>query len=362
MAKSIHLFISSLSSGGAERQISILANFLAEKGYITTLVTFLPVEDLYPLHPLVKRVNLGFTGNRFYKQWVVTKYFLRVKTDCIISYLSGPNFKVLWPMLLRPNVNVIVGERNYYTNVDNIIDKINYNFLYRRANYVVCNNYSQASFLQQYRDYLKGKTLTIVNYTDTDIFKVSKINVTQYRRIGVFCRYTEQKNYLRFAEALVSVRGAIGDEFHVDWYGDKDSVEGSPGFKILTNFIRNNNLWEVFSLYGFTKSVPEEMAKYDAICLPSLYEGFSNTLSEAICCGKPVLASNVSDNPIMVHDNENGYLFNPYDVDEIASTLVRFLRLEENEIIRMGENSRAIAERLFNKNTFINSYINLIEK
>jgi glycosyltransferase involved in cell wall biosynthesis len=95
--------------------------------------------------------------------------------------------------------------------------------------------------------------------------------------------------------------------------------------------------------------------------LPSLFEGFSNSIAEGICCGKPMLVSDVSDNRIMVHDHENGFLFDPNDVDSIVDAFIRFFSLDTSEMTMMGHKSREIAESLFDKEAFIESYINLIE-
>ena len=100
----------------------------------------------------------------------------------------------------------------------------------------------------------------------------------------------------------------------------------------------------------------------DVMCLPSLFEGFSNSLSESICCGKPVLASNISDNPIIVRDGVNGFLFNPTDVDDMANSIKKMLDLSDDERIEMGNRSRSHALSLFNLEKFTNDYVEIIEK
>ena len=108
-------------------------------------------------------------------------------------------------------------------------------------------------------------------------------------------------------------------------------------------------------------NVADYMNQFHAMCLPSLYEGFSNSISEYICCGKGVLCSDVSDNHIMVHDGVNGFLFAPTDVNSMCDAFCKFFQLTQKQIIEMGVNSRQIAETLFDKDNFINSYVRLIE-
>ncbi len=78
-----------------------------------------------------------------------------------------------------------------------------------------------------------------------------------------------------------------------------------------------------------------------AYVIPSLYEGFGMTVLEAQACGTPVLASNVSALPEVVGDA--GLLVDPYDVDAIATGLVRIVndaalraRLRERGLHRAG--------------------------
>lgn len=75
-----------------------------------------------------------------------------------------------------------------------------------------------------------------------------------------------------------------------------------------------------------------------------------------------MLVSDVSDNSLMVHEGEFGFLFDPNKTDSIVSAFEKFLTLDRTQIEEMGKRSREIAEKLFDKNEFIESYVNLIEK
>ena len=118
---------------------------------------------------------------------------------------------------------------------------------------------------------------------------------------------------------------------------------------------------EYITIHEPTKNVAQLIPSFDAMCLPSLYEGFSNSISEYICCGRPVICSDVSDNSIMVHEGENGFLFNPLDVEDIVRAFSSYFSSSKEKRLLMGQKSREIAEQLFDKELFINEYIKLIE-
>ena len=62
--KRITLFIASLSSGGAEHQLCILAKFLKEKGLNDTLVIYSDADDHYLWRGGIDRKRLAYKKNR----------------------------------------------------------------------------------------------------------------------------------------------------------------------------------------------------------------------------------------------------------------------------------------------------------
>ena len=153
-------------------------------------------------------------------------------------------------------------------------------------------------------------------------------------------------------------------DFQIFWFGSKHfgNSDLQDYYNQIENKIQEYKLEGTIFLNDAVKNVSVIMASCDVICLPSFFEGFSNTISEAICCGRPVLCSDVSDNSLMVQNKKNGFLFNPYNIDSIVDAFKSFFRLSQSERIIMGKNSRVIAEKMFNKERFVNSYVNLIEE
>ena len=59
----------------------------------------------------------------------------------------------------------------------------------------------------------------------------------------------------------------------------------------------------------------------DVFVLPSLNEGMSNTLLEAMACGLPVVASAIGGNIEIVRDQSDGLLFTSADLDGLRTHL-----------------------------------------
>lgn len=361
--KRITFFINSLSSGGAEHQLCVLANFLQEHGYDVTIATFGDASDHYTLNKSIIRYRIGEGKSSVIKLLLIWWYFLNVKTDCVISFCQRNSYFALPALFLRQKIKVICGERNFSTGKKNKIENRLFRYLYKRANYIVPNSFSQEDYILSKCPKYKEKLVTITNYTDLGQYSFSSLPCNDIVRIGLFCRFEKQKNCLGLIDAINIATQRVPNRFIVEWYGNQSFKNTTlrTYFDSIIQKIKDLELENVIKVYGSVKNVGELLKQYDAICLPSFFEGFSNSISEAICSGRPILASDVSDNHIMVHDGINGYLFNPYDVEDIANIIIRFVELLPESKRQMGLKSREIAENLFDKNNFVQSYILLIE-
>lgn len=362
--KDITLFICSLSSGGAEHQITELERLLLERGYIVSIATFADAADFYSFPKDIKRIRLAPNASPWKKFISIFKFFLNVKTDCVISFGQRENFLCLLPLLLRRKITVINGERNFTKGRPSKLEYILHKWLYLRSDAIVPNSYSQRSHIIKSNPKLYNKVLAITNYTDIDKYTTAPQPNNDVVKIGIFGRYTAQKNCIRFAEAISLLRSKTSTKFVVEWYGNKTYKANLPNEEYVefASKIKELNLSDCIHLNDHTHNVTALMPQFDAIALPSLWEGFSNSISEAICCGKPMLVGDVSDNSVMVKDGINGYLFNPLDIEDMCSTFDKFLRTNIEQRTEMGKQSRKIAEELFDADKFVNQYIKLIEK
>ena len=204
--------------------------------------------------------------------------------------------------------------------------------------------------------------LTITNYTDTATYQVKHLPNGTILRLGVFGRYDASKNCIRFVDSMKLLVEQTQQRFTVEWHGNQ-LMKGKPNplYEEMLKKIKKSGLVEYIILNDHVKDVSTEMVKYDAIVLPSLWEGFSNAIGEAICCGKPCIVSDVGDNGVMVKDGINGFLFDPQNAESIVEAFMKYFSLTREEREAMGSASRKLAEELFDKDRFVNAYINLIE-
>ncbi len=92
--------------------------------------------------------------------------------------------------------------------------------------------------------------------------------------------------------------------------------------------------------------------------LPSLSEGFSNTVIESMAAGKPVVVTDVGGNAEAVVHQETGFVVPPRNVEKLAEA-IELLLVDKNLAYRMGQAGRQRTERLFSIETMISKIENL---
>jgi sugar transferase (PEP-CTERM/EpsH1 system associated) len=92
-------------------------------------------------------------------------------------------------------------------------------------------------------------------------------------------------------------------------------------------------------LFGYSDRIPELLNCMDLYVQSSFYEGFSNTILEAMACGLPILAGNVGGTSDLVASGREGFLFEPKDHDSLASLITRLQR-DRLLLLDMGRRAR----------------------
>jgi glycosyltransferase involved in cell wall biosynthesis len=99
----------------------------------------------------------------------------------------------------------------------------------------------------------------------------------------------------------------------------------------------------------------------DIFVLPSLAEGISNTLLEAMATGLPVVATRVGGNPELIEHGVNGYLVPVSDPRALADTLQGLIESRELRI-RMGDNGLQKIRQGFDWDSTVASYLDVYDE
>ena len=355
----ILLITENLGSGGAERQICGLASMLTKAGFPCRLITYV-ANQFYEPYLRQHGVDYKFVPELWDKKtrvYKAAKYVRRYKPDVVISFLPSVN-KTMCLAKLFFKAKLVVSERNNNTCITRG-DKIQFN-LYRMADAIVPNSNSQGKFICNNFPFLSKKVHPIINFVDVNRFTPSVTPVrNETLRIVTVARYTQQKNVLTYLKAVRMVKD-MGLNVHFDWYGDKK--HNAAFFAEIEKEYQQLDIADYLTLHDSKQKIEEEYRKADIFCLPSLFEGYPNVVAEAMSCGLPILCSNVYENPYIVAEGVNGFLFDPEKPEAIADAINNMVNLTYEERQEMGKRNRELCMTRNTEEAFLNSYVDLIDR
>lgn len=112
---------------------------------------------------------------------------------------------------------------------------------------------------------------------------------------------------------------------------------------------------------GPTADVAQILRNFDVFVLPSLMEGTSNTLLEAMASGLPLIATGVGGNLELLREGRTGEFFVPGDVPRLVSLIERYA--DDTELLRRhGLAARASAVADFSLPAMVRNYGELYAK
>jgi glycosyltransferase involved in cell wall biosynthesis len=112
---------------------------------------------------------------------------------------------------------------------------------------------------------------------------------------------------------------------------------------------------------GAIGGVAEILRNLDVFVLPSLAEGISNTILEAMASGVPVVATRVGGNPELVEDGITGTLTASQDVDGMARALVAYAA-DRALAKRHGSAGRRLVEQRFSLDVMVEGYLETYDR
>lgn len=334
----------SFGSGGAQRQLVNLACGLREKGHVVEAFVYHPHQDFFkpdmeragiPIHSIQKRGRVGLKV-----LFRIIKLLRSNKYDAVISFLDTPSVYVALASLFVSRTRVIVSERSSYHHDKNRFLALGRRILYGAADRVVANSMTQAEWLRRY-PWLSQKTVAIYNGFPLNAFLESEVEPPPLRFI-VIGRIGPEKNGIRLVEALELFRKRHGYVPEISWVGKEDILpSGQRYVAALYDLLEQHpEVRARWRWLGERRDVIDLLRGYRALIHPSLYEGLPNVVCEALLSGRPVLASNVCDHPLLVSESERGFLFDPQDSVRICEAIEKMVGLSSSQWVAMSRSAR----------------------
>lgn len=133
-------------------------------------------------------------------------------------------------------------------------------------------------------------------------------------------------------------------------------IGNGPLYTEAENELRCAGVEQLVWLPGARNDVAQLLRGFDAFVLPSLAEGISNTILEAMATGLPVVATNVGGNPDLLRDGETGLLVPRSDPEALAHALRTYID-DPTLAARHGRAGRERVEREFSLEVMMRRYM-----
>lgn len=346
----------SLTSGGSERVMSIIASRLADIGHETKMLLVrdgLAPQYRYSANLQVVQLSYG-TNNRIA---VLMKRFIKVRRiirkenpDVVISFMWDVNAFTLLCSLFLP-VRVIVSERADpgSAKTRRLARLITERFIYRLADKIVL----QTEYVKRYYpNSIQQKCVVIPNPVNSDL--PQPYFGARQKEIVAAGRMTDQKNF----KMLIHAFNTFYKE-HQDWslkiYGE------GPMQKELKELTCALGVENAVQFPGFISDLPEKIREAGIYVNSSNFEGISNVMLEALAMGIPSVCTDcpVGGAALAIDNGKNGLLVPVGDVDALASSLNRLVA--DSELSRAFNQEAPKVRTRFSLDQICERWLNLCE-
>lgn len=179
------------------------------------------------------------------------------------------------------------------------------------------------------------------NFSDPALFRIGTVGRLQAVK--------DQANLLRAFAHLCTMLPEHRSRLRLLIAGDGPQLDELQALATTLNI--GNQVW----FPGACDNVPEILQALDIFVLPSLNEGISNTILEAMATGLPTLVTNVGGNVELVADGASGRHFAPQDYLQLSALIKDYL-LDPVLRVAHGHAARRRALERFSLGAMVASY------
>jgi len=272
----------------------------------------------------------------------LVKFYIENNIDIVI-FNSPKDLKLGGKAAKKAGVKTIVYRRGIAVEVRK--KSLNENLFKNVVTHFIFNSQSTKSLLEKnYQTIIASKKTAIIynaiEFPKKELTPKSSLPSTPIT-IGNAGRLVEQKGQ-HFLIDITKKLQQLKVDFKIQVAGD------GPLFDELDTLIKKEKLTEHIELLGFVSDMKRFMQGIDILVSTALWEGFGFVLAEAMVYKKPVLAFNLSSNPELVKDGENGFLIPENDTTLFAEKLALLIN-DKTLRTQLGENAYSFAKTNFEK-------------
>jgi glycosyltransferase involved in cell wall biosynthesis len=129
----------------------------------------------------------------------------------------------------------------------------------------------------------------------------------------------------------------------------------------IESLIKRSKFKHSIKILGYRSNIRDYLQASDCFVLPSVDEGISNALLEAMACGLPVVATKVGANPEIIDNSDSGILVESRDSESLGKA-ISFILSNEQLGRYMGRSARERVESKYSLDKTVEDYLELYYK
>lgn len=316
--QSVALIVNSLSSGGAERVVSILANEWSKKADVKVNIVLLSeIVDFYVINENVNIVRIPFPKTKsklvrlFLRGMSAFKFRREIKEiqpDFILSFTNRINVFSLFS-LLGLNFRHFISERNSPAVKHSPLFNFVRSFLYSKSTGAILQT-------DKFKAYFEKNISNIPNKVISNPITCPGHEMLIRNRVIINVGRLEKQK----GQELLIKAFAMTDYKKHGW---KLCILGDGPLKNeLLHLISVLQLESFVTLVGRQDNVFDWYYRSGMFVFSSLYEGFPNALAEAMVCGMPVISFDCPTGPSeLIKNNLNGLLVEEKNIIALSNAM-----------------------------------------
>ncbi len=257
------------------------------------------------------------------------------------------------------NLKIIVSERTpikelsiyfgFFDFIKKNIIKMLIILLYKKSSKVITNSTKCSKDLERMIN-IKVHTIFSPSYFSANAKKLSKKN--KQKIFLVASRLAKEKNIFYLIDAINLIKEK---NFVLKILGDGDQKEK------LISYVKRLRLEKKIKFLNYKKNISNHFKESDLFINTSFFEGFPNSVVEAISNNVPVLCSRSHGGVFDIIKNKSyGNLFDISKIENLSSLILDYYKNEKN-FLKKTNKARKNLKR-FSKKNCVNAYENILGK
>jgi glycosyltransferase involved in cell wall biosynthesis len=326
--KKLIIFNPSIEDGGVEKNLFLIANYLANKIPSLVLIT----SSINKKKFFSKKIFFSTIYFKFFDHFKrYPKYFfctfllifniIKYNRRVVVFAFQANIYAIIVSKLLGVN---IITRSNTSPNGWNksFVKQLIFDFFFKKTNLIIVNSFE---FKKQMDKAYSIKTKVILNPFDFNYIKKKSLenvgnnffkkNNLKLINVG---RLVDQKDQITILKAIkIVLKENKNIQLIIVGKGEKKNK--------LNNYIFRNKLERHIKLVGYQDNPFKYIRTADLFILSSKYEGLPNALIEAMFLKKSLISSDCPTGPKEILDNGNyGSLFKVGDYKSLAKSILNF--------------------------------------